>query len=532
VPVQLNKNPAIPFYGDQRMKRLKIYTLFGLIILSACSSTFSQEKLKLNGLTSVEFNFSAVPELKSAAAENKGYPSNRLGGQISASGGLNNSKKVKTLSIKEFIQTAAKNDKVFDIILIEQLKLNYRKAINLPAKDIILSVKGEYDFFLPQNKEEPNVTLSLSKLFPYTGTDISLSYKNIPSSTSTTSGSELAFLISQPIARNAFGKTTKLKDKIIGIEIDVARHQIVEAFEDYMAALVTIYYDWYSAYENLKIGESSYNENSKLKDNIYERKKQKIALPIDVNKVELLVLGKKEDLIALKEKYKNLTNLIEKAVRHESDAVLLPIDPANKHKSEVDFKADYKKFTEKSRTYKILDMLGKKSKLEVKKSADDLLPSTNLMIGYKMDGDNWEIKNKDDMFYVGISMEWPFPSQVKKAEFEVSKIRHRKTKISNQNKYLELHTNLKNLYLGIKREKELIKIADKKIKLAEKILKDEAENYSFGKVTLNDYIAAVNRLDQNKFNKISHTIKLKKLFIEWLRLTDQLVDKKVLSNGK
>ena len=157
------------------------------------------------------------------------------------------------------------------------------------------------------------------------------------------------------------------------------------------------------------------------------------------------------------------------------------------------------------------------------------MPSTNLLIGYKIDGDKWKIRNEDNLFYAGISVDWPFSDQVEKAEYEVARIEYRKTKLSNQNKYLELYTNLKNIHLGINREKELIIIADKKLRLSIDIFKDEAENYSFGKITLNDYIVAVNRVDQVKFSKISHILQLKKYLVEWMRLTDNLVDKVALN---
>ena len=65
----------------------------------------------------------------------------------------------------------------------------------------------------------------------------------------------------------------------------------------------------------------------------------------------------------------------------------------------------------------------------------------------------------------------------------------------------------------------------------EMILKDEAVNYSYGKVTLNDYITAVNRVDENRFSYTEHSVQLNKLLIEWLRLTDQLVGKDVLDKS-
>ena len=436
--------------------------------------------------------------------------------------------RVQILPIEKFIQLAAKNNTVFDEILIYNLKLNYQKDLKLPARDILLSIKGQYDFYLSNNKNEPEAVFSLSKLFPFTGTEVTMSYSRVPDFKTEEPASGLEFLLSQPIAENAFGKTTRLYDKIIGIENDIARYQIIEAYEDYMAGLMTAYYNWYSAYENLKIGELAYKENLKLKRNMLARRKQKIALPIDVNKVELLILGKEEDIVDLREKYNNLTNVIHNAVRVDSTVKLIPQDPSKHLTYEIDFNNDYNKFKAESRTYSILNLLIKNSKLDIEKYASELLPSLNLVAGYMMDGMDWQIRDADKVFFAGVSMEWPLPDEVGKAKHEISKIEHKKTALSNKNKHLELKVNLKNIYLAIEREKELVRISEKKIRLADEILNDEAENYSFGKVTLNDYIDAVNALDQYKFSRIAHLVQMNKLMIEWLRLTDALVDNKVL----
>ena len=72
-------------------------------------------------------------------------------------------------------------------------------------------------------------------------------------------------------------------------------------------------------------------------------------------------------------------------------------------------------------------------------------------------------------------------------------------------------------------EDQVNEIAEEKIRLAQSILKDETENYSFGKVSLNDYIYAVNMLDRDRYNKILRDVRYRNLMIEWLRLTDSLV---------
>ena len=437
----------------------------------------------------------------------------------------------QTLTLNNFIQQAISNDVTFETILIDQLALKYRRDILLPTSDVIMNVKYQHNFYLNQNRNNPEAGISLSKLFPYNGTQLSLSYNKGSSSLTSSDDSSLQFLISQPIAKNAFGNGVQLSDKIIGIENDISRYQIIEAYEDYLASLTSAYYTWYSAYENLNVGKASYKSNQKLMDNILERQRQKIALPIDVNKMELLLIAKKENLIVLQEVYDNVSNLIHKAIRHKGTTTLVPTKP-KRPATQVQFEQDYHTFTQSSRTYQVLNLLEKQGTFEVKKAADDLLPSTNLLLGYNKEGKDWGIRNEKDNYYAGIELRWPIGRSIDNAKQKVAQIKHKKTLISNQNKYEELHTNLQNLYQQIQREQKLINLAKKKIKLAEAVLKDEAENYSFGKVTLNDYIDSVNLVDQTHFSFTEHIVQLNKLLIEWLRMTDQLVDEQQASNLK
>ena len=450
---------------------------------------------------------------------------------ISSASSVYAASQTSTLTLNTFIQQAISNDLTFETILIDQLPLKYRRDVLLPDSDIIMDVKYQHNFYLNQDRNNPEASISLSKLFPYNGTKLSLTYNKDSISVSTSDDSSLQFLISQPIAKNAFGKGTQLRDKIIGIENDISRYQIVEAYEDYLASLTSAYYNWYSAYENLRVGKASYKSNQKLMDNILDRQRQKIALPIDVNKMELLLITKKENLIVLQEIYDNVSNLIFKAIRHKATTTFIPVKP-KRPAAQVQLEQDYHTFTQSSRTYQALNLLQQQGTLEVKKAADDLLPSTNLLLGYNKEGKDWGIRNKEESYYAGIELRWPIGRSIDKAKQKLAQIKHKKTVLSNQNKYEELRTNLKNLYQQIQREQKIIKVAEKKIKLAEAVLRDEAENYSFGKVTLNDYIDSVNLVDETRFSFTEHTVQLNKLLIEWLRMTDQLVDEQQALNAK
>ncbi|NOZ11968.1 MAG: TolC family protein [Gammaproteobacteria bacterium] len=445
---------------------------------------------------------------------------------LAKEGAHSEQKTKRKLPLDEFIRLASARDTEFELILIDELVLKYQKGLRLPAADLILSVKQEYETFISQGRQSPQTTVGLSRLFPFSGTNISLSYGVGASLSSADKISEAALTITQPIARNAFGRSTRLLDKIVGMEIDVVRHQIAEAYEDYLAAISVAYHTWYEDDQNLRIGRSSYNENRKLLDNMRKRQKEKIALPIDVNKIKLQVLAKKQTLVELEFDYDNSLEVIKRIIRYKSDQTLVPVRPSSPTKLDKPFKKLFASFSGSSRTFRILKKLEKTSTLEVAREADDLLPSIDLVVGYEVRGNEYRIGNSDNVAFAGISMVWPLPNQVARAEHAVSKIAADKTRLNTENTYYKLYTQLINLHQQIEREAILIKLANEQVGLAREVVKDEKENYTLGRATLNDFILAVNALDTKRFSSVFHTAQHNKLLVEWLRLTDRLIKQK------
>ncbi|MFH1724735.1 MAG: TolC family protein [Elusimicrobiota bacterium] len=428
-----------------------------------------------------------------------------------------------TLSMEEFLRLAARSDTEFEEILVSELALRYRKDLRIPARDLVLSVKEDFTVSLEESDRDARTAAGLSKLFPMTGTEVSAAYSVTPAAGAGDASSELAFTLSQPIAENAFGRSTRLLDKIVGIETDVARHQIVEAYEDYLAAIQVFYLDWYEAYENLQVGRSSYQENLKLLENMRQRENARIAKPIDVNKARLQVLGRKDRLVALEEAYESRMNLVKRVLRHAGERPLVPRAPAPPAAPEEALDAQVARFREASRTSRMLRMLEEKSSLDAARDADDLLPSIRLLVEYQREGSKAGIRQPDNRVLAGVSLEWPFSDQRQEAEHEVSKIAERRTRLSAQNTLVRLLTEIRNLHLRLERERRLKEIAEEEIGLAGSILKDESENYTYAKASLNDYISAVNILDNNRFNQIQHEVLWLKLRVEWLRITDRMV---------
>ena len=436
----------------------------------------------------------------------------------------------RAIPLDEFIKIAAKNDTEFEEILINELKLNYTKDLVLPARDIVLAVKHQYDFILNQDRNQLENAVGLSKLFPYTGTEVAAEYSYSPSFSNETMNSEFSVNLSQSIGRNAFGKATRLLDTIVGLENDVARYQIIEAYEDYLSSIIIEYINWYSALKSLEIAKSTYNENVKLLDNIKERQKNKIALDVDVNKITLQVYDKQENLISYMETYENQLTKIRTILRYENDEVIVPADPDFFFSHEKTFEEDFKEFKETSRTEKILNLLEKKSSFEVTKNADDLLPSINLLVGYDMEGKRESLYESDNMFFMGLSMEWPFyPNQVERAEYETSKISLEETRLSNTNVYFRLQREIKNLHINLKRQRLMLDISEKKKVVSKAVVKDETENYMYGKITLNDFIQAVNAHDNARLSIVIRQAQIDRLMVERLRILDLLVTRKQIN---
>ncbi len=439
-------------------------------------------------------------------------------------------KEADTLSLDEFIELACARDRVFEQILVENLKLNYKKKLELPADDIVMSSKSEYVAFIKHHDDGyPVYELSLSKLFPYTGTELEAGYNSAMKDTILGDiDAEFYATVSQPVARNAFGRATRLLDKIAGMEIDIAKYQIAEAYERYLSSIIRIYYNWYEAYENVKTAENSYNENMKLLKNVQEREKSNIALPVDVNKVRLQVLLKEETLISVRNQFERYTNLLKKSIGYDAEEGLLPYPTDQYDGVVINFEEDYKRFRDESRTSMILDLLEEKSDIEVDKDADDLLPSIDLFAKYAIKADDRYLNKDDKRVMAGVTLEYPFPGQVEHAEYETSKVEHESRVLEKVNTHIRIYTELRNIYEEIERTRELIKISEEKIKTAQSIVDDDTINYSYGKVILNNFIDEVNQLDFNRFSKIQYSIKLKKLIIDWLTLSDQLVRRKDL----
>jgi len=430
----------------------------------------------------------------------------------------------KTVTVEEFIKIASEKDTYFEQILIDEMKLKYKKEISSAAGDILLSVKGRYNFEIDaSNPDSKEASVSLAKLFPCIGLEAGISYSlsDYPSVSGETSAFNASFSI--PLAKNAFGYSSRMTNEIAGLEEEISSHQAVEAYEEYLSSLLKLYYTWYSNYAAMKAAEISFEESKNLLNNMQARRKSGIAYKIDVNKTRLQSIEKEETLITIKQSYIESLNLVKQAMR--TDAAILPAKPGPYRA--VDYgNTDINSLIENSRTFSILDLLVKKAGVSEGKAFNSLLPSADFTAGYSLSGSGFNLNGTEHAAFIGFELGLPIiAGQKEHAEHESAKLESKRQSLSKESSSGAFKTNLVNLFNELKGREKILKLAEEKEILANAVYKEEKEYYNQARSSLNDLISAINSLENAKFSRISEEIKLNILIVEWLRLTDTLITK-------
>ncbi len=430
------------------------------------------------------------------------------------------------LALQEFVTLTCKKDVNFEIILLDELIYQYQAKLGLTAADLLIAVKGQYNLSWHEDEESgPEGSLGLSKLFPGTGTELGVTYGLATGNVLNEPYSRFTAMVAQPIAENAFGHANRLAEKISGLEIELAQHQMVEAYQDYLAQSMKTYYSWYAAQMRVTTSETTFRENRKLLENVRARKRNRIADQSDVNKIHVQVLSKESTLISLKKTLLDLTLVIRQAIGVTTPDALQPMEPETYHPLKKAFAYEYAGFVQNSRTQHILKLLERKNGVEVAQYADQLLPSIEILLGYTAEGSDEAFAGRKNAMYAGLAVEIPFLNDTKQWRYALAKTKHKKTKLANMNTHKQLRTDLETLYTDILSTQKQLAIAKQKVSLSEAVLKSETKYYMQSRAELNDLILAGNDLEENRYQQIYLTMQYNILMIEWLRLTDQLIRK-------
>lgn len=438
------------------------------------------------------------------------------------------------ISLETFIRTACGNDKNFQLILIDELSLKYKKRLELPSRDLVLSAAGQYNLKLSgEGGDGPGGSVGLSKLFPLSGTETSTEFSISPARTGSGYSSSFSALVSQPIARNAFGRSTRMHDRIIGLENRISRYQVIEAYEDYLATVIGLFYQWYADDALYRAARRAWEENTRLLANTRRRFRNRIAHRIDVDRIALQTVTSREVMETRLMQFKASRDLVYQALGYREKEELKPSFTPMRVAMTGDFFLDYQRHAAPGRTLKILDLMVKKGRLEVARAADDLLPSTSLMGGYSFDRTILGGRTyAQHLVYGGLQFNFPVTREKEKATLTIQRIEQRKNLLRKGDTAERIKSDLKILHRKILQEKKFIESARKRLALARRIAVEERRRYLQARSPLKDLIDARNILEESRLSLVTHRTASSTLQLEWLRLTDGLVEGKNLKKTR
>lgn len=422
----------------------------------------------------------------------------------------------QVLNVQEFINLAKQNDPNFQKISHDKKQLDFFLDKNSPYQPTIFNYEHEYGVDAQNDLEITNYSTSIAKKFVDTGTNLSLGYSGGDSSYREERVIEIS--IEQSLYKNLFGQSDRLKKSAIETEKQVINLQILESYEDYLSYIITQYLDFHKLYLDQQLAEKIYQEALNLQKNVFEKKQKNIATQIDMDRADLQILLRKEDVIKKRKDFISKWIIIKEITG--SDKLIVPT---------IDLTELLNKSVEAAsitnlRVYQIVDLQENIAKKELKLSEYDNRPSLQLVTGYRMDdSQRYSTLIHSNELLAGIKFQMPFGNRVGKANESSASFDLITVKLTKQSLVSALKGNLADLESQLKDLREKYKLSHNKVMIMSRILKDEEGKYQYGKIDLDKLIESKSNFAAYRFENQTDLLNINTKTIELLALTDGLL---------
>ncbi|HMA99582.1 MAG TPA: TolC family protein, partial [Spirochaetota bacterium] len=348
---------------------------------------------------------------------------------------------VPELTLSDFITTACRKQPQFQQLLIRELEIKYQKVIDFPPGQLILSLLPEYSLKLGStNKHTLSTTLSLARLFPVSGTEIKGIYTTSPAGGNQKSSFSIAVI--QPLVHNAFGSLNRLDKKMTALEQKLVSFQILESYEDYLAVLMKLYYDWFTSHTALDQAAGAYQDNLELLKNIRAKARAGIANKADVAQTRIQVLASRENLLTASNTLQKVFNEIRSAAGKKADYQAGPVKKLPRLTKIKDTATAIEETEADSRTFKIIKLNRKTAALNAEKYQKELLPEINLEMSFIREGDDYFPKDGASEFNIGLNLNLALPDKTGRALKEQAGLRLKRTVLNNKTQIINFKNTL------------------------------------------------------------------------------------------
>lgn len=427
------------------------------------------------------------------------------------------------MELQNFLSQTKKNDSNIESIIADRLKSRYYVDMSLPSRQTLLEIRNEYGF----TRGEPGTTIMsavLSKPILETGSKLTLGRTVTDRPDREEEITELR--IEQALWRNAFGSQIRKQITNLDLERSVMELQVIEAYEDYIEQVIHSYLDLTSSYLNYSTAQRLHQESVLLLNNVQRRMKRNIASSTDLNRARLQVALRKENELQSKVNLETQSQAILRMTGLEYGSIVIPETTLEMGNGLENMDIGISQFLSSSRSRKIYDKQEIVALANLDFEKQNLKPAANLLVGFNIDKSSrfGTTINREEAV-VGVNIQIPFGDTSTQAQIKEASYLLLKSKLARKSFNAAIEESLHVIKNKILRQREQVAISKSKKVLAAEIVKSEEKRYQTGRVQLENLIEDRNNLAQYEFAYLTDLTVLNKLIVQWLSLTDQLIDK-------
>lgn len=461
---------------------------------------------------------------------------------ISAQTNENEESAFQKISLDKFITKAVKNYPQVPLnryyIESSKAQLKQSKAVN----DININAEAAYSTEKPtptgtssaEKQGATEIDVTAEKVLPFSGTRLSAGF-GIQDSFADYSGYNRTYFtpsvsisVQQPILKNWLGLLDRLPTKQAELSLKQSREREKDLNEEYLSYLHSLYYDWVLTSEQLEIYSINYKNSLILLKQIQKKYRSRVADEVDLNETRALTIKYKKAKLQYQNQLASIEKEIIKYYTGSSDYDL---------KIKPDYTINKKNFqnniqylsVSNTRKMRILKYSKKMIDNELSGGKNSLWPDLNFLAGAKFKSLSQDERSFNEFEYneymIGLSLVYPLGTHLERGKLD--ELESDKEKLKNEIKEFILiyNYNYSRLIDTLNVYQDILKEDQQLISTTKKQLKAEEKKYQQGRSDLSFVIQARNTLLDSELDFIKDFMEYKKLYIQYLDLTDHLYNK-------
>lgn len=391
-------------------------------------------------------------------------------------------------------------------------------------------------FRLPQKNEQFSFNSAIERVYWNNGGRISIGYDYsrsnqtfpAPIGSANLIGNGVAITYSLPLMKNSSGLLSRLGYELQGYNIDLSEVTGLENQENFLAETGARFIEWALLSEQRLISENRLALAEKEFATTKKKRRSNLAAKVDILRAKDAVFNAKQNFLQIKSQYNALQ--AELAVRAGDDVLYKSAPDVDLYtfRKSISIQQASLELQKRSRLLKLLDLRLTQLTHEQRGLTDDSRPELDLVLngGLRSEDKNFSGSVKFDQPQYSISLAFRYPLGQSANKADISKARIQKMQLGEEraSTFVQLDAQLHNLLIQIEELEKIMALNREQIKVAKQKTEQELRRHNQGRTELTFVIQSRDNEQFVKLTYAQNAATYQTLYLEYLSLTDQLID--------